>query len=191
MFRTGFKHKRERLDNKSGLYATVQVPQCGESAAGGEWAWLKAAPPEWGIAVGGLESTGGPSAFRPKGRGTRGPRGHSSGMAAPMRLSKRVQSAKKSRRTSPVGAVDPGLGFAQSGSPAVECGFSNDWKSFSGRFWETKGTKGATKQGVDKECQTIMTISGNSSRRQLGQLQECLECRFADLNGWETGGMPT
>ncbi|MBR4251653.1 MAG: hypothetical protein IKQ15_05095 [Kiritimatiellae bacterium] len=69
--------------------------------------------------------------------------------------------------------------------------FSNDWKSFSGRFWETKGTKGATKQGVDKECQTIMTISGNSSRRQLGQLQECLECRFADLIGWETGGMPT
>ena len=45
MFRTGFKHKRERLDNKSGLYATVQVPQCGESAAGGEWAWLKAAHP--------------------------------------------------------------------------------------------------------------------------------------------------
>ncbi|MBQ7252318.1 MAG: hypothetical protein IJS32_06935 [Kiritimatiellae bacterium] len=100
------------------------------------------------------------------------------------------------------------MGFAQSGGPAGEggfsndwklffqwlekwAGFSNDWKSFSGRFWETKGTKGATKQGVDKECQTIMTMSGNSSRRQLGQLQECLECRFADLNGWETGGMPT
>jgi hypothetical protein len=56
-----------------------------------------------------------------------------------MRLSKRVRSAKQSRQTSPVGAVDPGSVFAQSGGPAGECGFpmigkyfSNGWKKWAG-----------------------------------------------------------
>ena len=39
--------------------------------------------------------------------------------------------------------------------------FSNDWKKFSERFWETKGTTGRTEEGKYKGCQTITTISDN------------------------------
>ena len=39
--------------------------------------------------------------------------------------------------------------------------FSNDWKKFSGRFWETKGTKRETNEEENKNRQTIMTISDN------------------------------
>ena len=58
--------------------------------------------------------------------------------------------------------------------------FSNDWKKFSGCFGETKGTKGATKQGVNKNRQTITTI-----------LDNCFTMKTASRTlkgGWGAGG---
>jgi hypothetical protein len=47
-------------------------------------------------------------------------------------------------------------------------GFSNDWKTVSGGFLETKMTKWETKEEDDK-CQAMMTISDILLRRQLEQ----------------------
>ena len=68
-----------------------------------------------------------------------------------------------------------GPGFAQSGSSSGKGRFSNGWKKFS------ESHKG------HKEHKGIRGCGRDAGGEVEGNLHEWMECRFADLNGRESG----